>query len=79
MGPENAEGVIGVGRHGVLATFTAGEGEQGAADAEAAGEIGEQRAVFIVGVGDDHHEAGGGGEAAEGLLGGGLAAVFSEG
>jgi len=54
-----------------LAAFTAGEGEQRGADAEAAGEISEQRAVFVVGVGDDDHEAGGGGEALEGLLEGG--------
>jgi hypothetical protein len=60
-----------VGGHGVLAAFAAGEGEQRAAHAEAAREISEQRAVFVVGVGDDHHQAGGGGEALERLLEGG--------
>ena len=49
-----------------------------AADAEAAGEIGEQRAVFVVGMGDDDHEAGGGAEALESLLERCLAAVFRE-
>ena len=39
-----------------------------AAHAQAAGEIGEQRAVFVVGMGDDHQHAGGGAEALERLL-----------
>ena len=79
VGADEAEGVVAVGGHGVLAAFAAGEGEQGAADAEAAGESCEQRAVLVVGVGDDHHQAGGGGEALEGLLEGGGAAVFGDG
>jgi hypothetical protein len=79
VGADEAEGVVGVGRHGVLAAFSAGEREEGAADAEAAGKIGEERAVFVVRVGDDHHEAGGGGEALEGLLEGGGSAVFGDG
>ena len=54
-----------IGGHGVLAAFAAVEGEQRGADAEAAGEIGEQSAVLVVGVGDDHHDAGGGTEAAQ--------------
>ena len=78
-GADEAEGVVGVGRHGVLAAFAAGEGEQRAADAEAAGEVGEQGAVFVVRVGDDHHEAGGGGKALEGLFKGGCAAVLGDG
>ncbi len=53
-----------IGGHGVLAAFAAVEGEERGADAEAAGEIGEQRAILVVGVGDDHHDAGGGAEAA---------------
>ena len=79
VGADEAEGVVGIGRHGVLAAFAAGERKQGAADAEAAGEIGEERAVFVVGVGDDHHEAGGGGKAFEGLLECGGTAVFRNG
>jgi len=78
-GADEAEGVVGIGGHGVLAAFAAGEGEEGAADAEAAREIGEQGAVFVVRMGDDHHEAGGGGEAPEGLLEGCCATVFGEG
>jgi len=79
VGADEAEGVVAVGGHGVLAAFAAGESEEGAADAEAAGEISEQSAVFIVRVGDDHHEAGGGGEALERLVKSGLAAVFCDG
>ena len=79
VGADEAQGVVAVGGHGVLATFAPGEGEERAPDAEAAGEICEQRTVFVVGVGDDHQDAGGGGEAAEGLLKGGGAAVFREG
>ena len=78
VGADEAEGVVRVGGHGVLAAFAAGEGEQRGADAEAAGDISEQRAVFVVGVGDDDHEAGGGGEALEGLLEGGCSAVFGD-
>jgi len=79
VGADEAEGVVGVGGHGVLTAFAAGEREEGAADPEAAGKIGEQGAVFVVGVGDDHYEAGGGGEALEGLLEGGGATVFWDG
>ena len=60
VGAEDAEGVVGFGGHGVLAAFAARQGEEHGADAEAAGEIGEQGAIFVVRVGDDHHDAGGG-------------------
>ena len=51
----------------VLAAFAAVEGEDGDARAQAAGEIGEHAAVFVVGVGDDEHERGAGVELAEHL------------
>ena len=72
VGADEAEGVVAVGGDSVLAAFAAGEGEQSAAHAEAAGEIREERAVLVVRMGDDHHQAGGGGEALEGLLEGRL-------
>ncbi len=62
VGAEDAEGVVEFAGHGVLAAFAAGEREERGADAQAAREIGEQGAVFVVGVGDDHHQAGGGAE-----------------
>jgi len=79
VGADEAQSAVAVGGHCVLSAFAAGEGEEGAAHAEVAGESCEQRAVLVVGVGDDHHQAGGGGEALEGLLEGSGAAVFSDG
>ena len=79
VGAHEAHRVVGVGGHGVLAAFAAGEGEERDTCAQAAREVGEQRAIFIVRMSDDEHHAGGGSERLESLLELGLAAVFREG
>ena len=78
LGADEAEGVVEVGGHEVLATFAAGEGKHGDACALAAGEVGKQAAVLVVGVGDDEHERGAGAELAEELLQGGGAVIDGE-
>ena len=78
IGADEAQGIVGLGGHRILAAFAAGEGEQCAACAESAGEIGEERAVFVVGMGDDHQDARSGLEAAERLSQCRFAAVFSK-
>ena len=68
LGADEAEGVVEVGGHQVLAAFAAVEGEGGDAGALAAGEVGEHAVVLVVGVGDDEHEGGAGAELAQELL-----------
>ncbi len=79
LGANEAEGVVEVGGHEVLAAFAAVEGEHGDAGAEAAGLEGEEAAVFVVGVGDDEHHGGAGAELEEELLEGGGAVIDGEG
>ena len=78
VGADDAKSVVALARHGVLAALAAREREQRAAHAQPAGKVSEQRAVFVVGVGDDHEQAGGGAEALERLLQAGCAAVFGQ-
>ena len=79
LGADEAEGVVEVAGHEVLAAFAAVEGEGGDARALAAGEVGEHAVVFVVGVGDDEHEGGAGAELAEELLERGGAVIEGEG
>ena len=79
LGADEAEGVVEVGGHEVLAAFAAVEGEDGDARALAAGEVGQHAAVLVVGVGDDEHEGGAGAELAQELLECGSAVIEGEG
>ena len=79
VGPDEAQRIVGLRRHGILATLAAGQRQQRAACAQAAREIGQQGAVFVVGVSHDHHHAGGGGKSAKGLFKSSCAAVFGDG
>jgi len=79
LGTDEAEGVVEVGGHEILAAFAAVESEHGDARALAAGEISEQAAVLVVGMGDDEHEGSAGAELAEKLLECGGAVIDGEG
>ena len=76
LGANEAKRVVAFGRHSVLPTFAARERHKRDAGAQAASEIGEQRAVFIVGMRDNRQDAGRGAEALEGLLQISGAAIF---
>jgi len=78
LGADEAEGILEVGGHEVLAAFAAVEGEGGDARALAAGEVREHAVILVVGVGDDEHEGGAGAKLAEELLEGRGAVIDGE-
>lgn len=57
IGADEAERVVALAGHRILAAFAAGEGHDGGARADAARFVSQHAAVFVVGVGDDEHEA----------------------
>src|ERR1700735_1709903 len=59
---DEAERVVEVAGHEVLAAFTARESERSRAYALAASFVGQHAAIFVVGVGDDHQQTGTGAE-----------------
>jgi len=77
VGAQDAHRAVRLGRHGVLPALAAGQRQQRGAHAQAAAQIGQQRAVLVVRMGHDHHHAGGGPEASQALLQVRLAAVLA--
>ncbi len=78
VGADEAERVIALAGHGVLAAFAAGEGHDGGAGAHAARLEGHHAAVFVVGMGNGEHEAGPGVELAQSLRQARGAAIFGK-
>ena len=58
IGPDQSQGVVVGGGHGVLAALAARQREQRCTHAKPTAFVGQHAAVFIVRVGDDHHQAG---------------------
>ena len=79
LGADEAERVVEVGGHEVLAAFTASQGKHRDTCPLAARFVGEHAAVFIVRMGDDEHERGAGAKLYQQLLQRGRAVVDLKG
>jgi len=75
----DAELVIAIRGDRILAALAAGQGQLRSAHALAAALVGDHRAVFVIGMGDDHHQTGPGSEMFQALLESSGAAIFGQG
>ena len=73
-----SEGIVALGRHGVLAAFAARKREQRYARAESARKVGEQRAIFVIGMGHNGQHACRGAQPLQRLFQVGGTAIFRQ-